>query len=153
MSKAILCPLTVVLLLGGCATWPQRPLSDAELTAVRAAQAFVCRHGLTAAGHPADLPVERIELFDGMYNDQALREHRKGMLEASAFGVAHPTEDNSTDYYVHFRVRSHAQSYRDILVVDGVAVRLSHGNPGPEYASSTNFARHGQSSPAPACKG
>jgi len=101
-----------------------------ELEAVHSAEAFVLRNGYTNAGHPEDLPVLAVEIFDGFSTDQELLEQRRGQLEPQAIGV----EDRGEGaYWVYFKSIGSPDRPRIVAVADGEAFQvfhMSYGKPG-----------------------
>jgi hypothetical protein len=90
---------------------------------VRAAEAFIARHGYSAAGHPPNLPVEVAEVLDPLSTPEQLVKDRKGQLENNAFGVAGAGNDA---YYVYFHALGNASDFRAVLVQHGKAVQVVH---------------------------
>jgi hypothetical protein len=99
-----------------------------ELEAVRLAEAFVLRNGYTVAGHPADLPVQRVSIFDVLESDDELIKSRKGLLEAHAIAVEQRAPDA---FWVYFPEAGHKDSPRIVYVSGGEALQLFHQSYGP----------------------
>ena len=107
-------------------------ISALEAKAVQAAEAFIVRNGYVAAGHPKDLPVQHVEIFDGFASDAELIEQRKGELRPSAIGIEHKDEGV---YWVYFATIGRPNHPRIVVVKDGKAWQLFHqsyGPPGPQ---------------------
>jgi hypothetical protein len=64
------------------------PISAAERRAIATAEAYVARHGYTAAGHPPDLPVLQTDIWDRLLGSEGATAARRDRLQAKAFGVA-----------------------------------------------------------------
>jgi len=98
-------------------------ISPQELQAVHSAEVFVARNGYTTAGHPKDLPVQPVEIFDGLSSDQELIDQRQGQLKPNAIGV----EDKDRDvYWVYFESIGRPHSPRIVVVADGEAFQVFH---------------------------
>ncbi len=87
------------LLLGVCATLLLSACSwqtAAETPELREAQSaldqFLRRHGFTEAGHPDDLPVQHVSLWDGLSGDAEIKRERKASLSGSPFCVLQPAK-------------------------------------------------------------
>ena len=120
--------LLLILLLSGCASMAARELTRQEQEAVRVAEAFVSRNGYTAAGHPADLPVQRVSIFDALESDDELIKSRKGLLGARAIAVE---QKDPNVFWVYFPETGHKDSPRIVFVRDGEAQQLFHQSYGP----------------------
>jgi hypothetical protein len=122
--------LPTILLLAVVAGCQTVVVSEPELQAVRAAEALVTRSGYTVAGHPKDLPVQPVEIFDGMSSDQELIDQRRGQLVPSALGI----EDRGEGvYWVYFESLGRPDSPRIVAVANGEAFQvfhMSYGRPG-----------------------
>ena len=107
-------------------------ISPSEAQAVQAAQAFVARNGYSSSGHPNNLPVQHVEIFDGIASDAELIEQRRGMLEPNAIGI----EDKGQGaYWVYFATTGRSDHPRIVVVEDGKAWQVFHqsyGPPGPQ---------------------
>jgi hypothetical protein len=116
--------LSVIAVLGaGCFAMRMHTLSPREVTAVASAEAFIARHGYTAAGHPPDQPVQNVEVLDPVASETELVRWRRDTLEPHAFGIA---QIDSRAYYVLFH-RTHSDpGFRAVLVQDSAAVQVVH---------------------------
>ncbi|MCI4569042.1 hypothetical protein [Lysobacter sp. CFH 32150] len=110
--------------LTSCASTRPITLTPDTLSVVASAEAFVLRHGLTAAGHPKDLPVERIELLEGFgfESDQDLIKKRLNWVEPKAFAV----DREGRDWFVLFRTTSGDNCNVAIVVTGGKAWKQMH---------------------------
>ena len=125
-SVAIFAIATAVLsALTSCASTQPVRLTQDTLDVVSAAEAFVLRHGLTAAGHPKDLPVERIELLEryGFESDQEILTKRLNWIEPRAFAV----DRDGADWFVLFRTTDGENCPVAIVVTGGKAWKQMHG--------------------------
>ena len=86
-------------LLAGCSAENRRPLAPGAIDAVAIAERFVVRHGFTKSSQPADLPVERVSLYDGLFGKEETLAGRKGLLQPRAVCVRRLSE---TEYSVLF---------------------------------------------------
>lgn len=111
--------------LASCAATRSDQLSEKEILAVGSAEEFIARHGYTAAGHPSDLPVEKVESMDIVAEPEQLVEWRRNTLERDAFGIT-PCLCDTDAYYVFFHRIHHADGFRGVLVQDGQAVQVVH---------------------------
>ena len=120
--------LLLALLLSGCSSLNTRALNSQQQDAVRAAEAFVVRNGYTAAGHPANLPVQRVSIYDAFHSDEELIKSRKGLLETHAIAVEQKT---SEAIWVYFPEVGQKDTPRIVLVSNGKAIQLFHQSYGP----------------------
>lgn len=104
---------------------PFRSRMEEEAQAITAAESFVARHGYTAAGHPADQPVEQVELLDIGRSDADLVRTRRDTLEPHAFGIG---AAGPHQYNVLFHL-THAPGFRVVVVKGSVAVQVVHSTP------------------------
>jgi hypothetical protein len=120
--------LPTILLLVAITGCQSVVISASELEAVRAAEALVTRSGYTIAGHPTDLPVQPVEIFDGLSSDQELIDQRRGQLVPNALGV----EDRGEGvYWVYFESIGRPHSPRIVAVAGGEAFQVFHMSYGP----------------------
>jgi hypothetical protein len=63
------------------------PPTSGERTAIASAEAFVLRHGYTAAGHPRGLPIVAVDAAERERTTEDRVKSRNGLLKARAFGV------------------------------------------------------------------
>jgi hypothetical protein len=70
-------------------------LRDAE----SALDQFLLRNGYTEAGHPDDLPVQHVSLWDGMSTDEEIKKSRKASLKGRPFCVLQPAEYPYTFFF------------------------------------------------------
>jgi hypothetical protein len=75
------------------------PLTDAERRAIQVAETFVARNGYTVAGHPENLPVLNNDILDGLFSAEALKERRRGTLQARAFGISYRPPQSFLVYF------------------------------------------------------
>ena len=120
--------LLLILLLSGCASITARGLTPRESEAVRVAETFVVRHGYTVAGHPPNLPVQRVSIFDVFRSDDELVKERKGLLEARAVAVENK---GGNVFWVYFPEIGQSDSPRIVFVRDWEAEQLFHQSYGP----------------------
>jgi hypothetical protein len=80
-------PTAFALVVGACATNRTASLTPELEAVLSTANEFVRRNGYTVAGHPSDLPVQRVELYDSMKNDKELVEERRNKLSSIPFAV------------------------------------------------------------------
>ena len=83
----IVAALAVTLFLSACVSAGSEKVSPELVEAVARAEQFVARHGFTAAGHPTDLPVQRISLYDGLFGEEQTLADRRGLLRPEAVCV------------------------------------------------------------------
>ena len=107
------------LLLSSCGSFGPVTPSRATDRAVAAAEAFVLRHGLTAAGHPENLPVQRIEYMEGLgsESDADLVKKRLNWVRPHAFAV----DKQGNDWFVLFKTTSGDDCTVAIVVSRGEA--------------------------------
>ncbi|MBH9554033.1 hypothetical protein [Inhella gelatinilytica] len=116
--------VSMVVLIAACASLGStRELTNEENGAVKSAEKFVVRHGLTAAGHAADLPVENIEVMDQFTDRDQLVKHRRGMVEETAFGIASVAPHV---YWVLFNRPGDPKEFKAIRVEGVNAIQLVH---------------------------
>lgn len=101
------------MILMSCAAMPSHQITTKEVQAVTSAEAFISRHGYTSKGHPKDLPVEDVEVMDGLATPEELIERRRNTLEPIAFGVT-PCVCEADAYYVFFYRINHADGFRGV---------------------------------------
>ena len=118
----------VVLVLAGCASVPAGPLPPSEAKAIQAAETFVARNGYTVSGHPPDLPVLRVEIFDFLSSDTELIKNRKGELGPAAIAVQ--AFDDAT-YWVYFPTLGDPENPRIVFVKNGEPQQVFHQSYGP----------------------
>jgi hypothetical protein len=116
--------LSLLLVLSGCTTTPVTQRDQLPWAAISAAEAYVARNGYTSVGHPKDLPVERVEIFDALSNQDQIVAARKNTLEPLAFGIQ--PISGGRDFYVLFRMVEHSDRYRAVLVQQGLPVQVLH---------------------------
>lgn len=117
--------LVLILTVMSCAASRVRPLDQRGLQAINAAEAFVARHGYTIAGHPADKPVENVEVLDPLATPEELVAWRRATLEARAFGIV--KGDDGDSFYVLFRrLGGPDAGFRAVLVQATEAVQVVH---------------------------
>jgi hypothetical protein len=126
MKRIAAIVLLAVALTSTCLAADTRALSAEETAAIAAAESFVARHGYTAAGHPADRPVQHVELLDVGMSDADLVRHRQDTLEPHAFGIA---TAGTHQYSVLFHLTHNAPGFRVVFVKDAVAVEVVHSTP------------------------
>lgn len=115
--------LAVSLAAVGCTSQKTVALSPELLADVKAAEAFVVRYGFTGKGHPANQPIERIEVFDSMSNGSDLAKRRENTIFTSAFAV----DVMDGKVIVLFRSADPSQDCAyGVGVSGGVAIRLFH---------------------------
>ena len=83
--------LFATLLLPAC-SWQTAANTLESREAESALNQFLLRNGYTEAGHPADLPVQHVSLWDGMSTDQEIKKSRKASLNGRPFCVLQPAE-------------------------------------------------------------
>ena len=110
--------LTACASLGG-----SRPLTETERAAVQSAETFIARHGYTAAGHPAGLPVENVEVLDPIASRDDLVQWRKNTTEPKAFGIAEAAPGVS---WVLFHWPGQPDNFRAVRVEGSSAVQVVH---------------------------
>ena len=115
--------LIAALATSSCAALPVTPNEESKWAAVVAAEAFVARHGYTAAGHPPDQPIVSAEIFDILSSPNALVASRNNTLERRSFGLR-SVGDN--DHYVLFRMTQDSEKCRVVLVQKEKAVQMLH---------------------------
>ncbi len=122
--------LALLVILVSSSGYQSVLISPPELEAERVAEDFVARNGYTSAGHPKDLRVKAVEIFDGLSSDRELIEQRRGQRGPNAIGV----EDRGGDvYWVYFESIGRPDKPRIVAVIDGEAVQvfhMSYGKPG-----------------------
>ena len=116
--------LILLLALSGCSTTPVTHQDQLPWAAAVAAEAFVARNGYTSAGHPKNLSVERVEIFDALSNQDQIVASRKNTLEPQAFGIQRISSGRG--FYVLFRMVEHPDRYRAVLVQQGQPVQVLH---------------------------
>ena len=80
-----------MLFLSAC-SWPTTS-DTAELREAESSLAqFLSRNGYTEAGHPDELPVQHVSLWDGLSTEDELKKIRKGSLVGRPYCVLLPTE-------------------------------------------------------------
>ena len=127
--------LFVVAALTACATLE---ISSSEAEAVQVAEAFVDRNGYTNAGHPERVPVQHVEIFDGLASDAELVERRRGQLEPDAIGI----EDKGEGvYWVYFATIGRPNHPRIVVVQDGRAWQVFHQSYGPPGSEMKRIPR------------
>ena len=126
MKRIATVMLLAVALTAACLAADTRALSAEEADAITAAESFIARHGYTAAGHPADQPVQHVELLDVGMNDADLVRHRRDTLEPHAFGIG---TAGPHQYNVLFHLTHNAPGFRVVFVKDSVAVEVVHSTP------------------------
>lgn len=118
-----LAALLIVLLLAGCTAVTRKPQSAGALEAMKKAEQFVVRHGFTAAGHPPDLPMERVSLYDGIFGLNAVVAQRKGLLQPRAVCVRHV---EGAEYSVMFESAKDAGEYWFVVLPPEGSAWLGH---------------------------
>ena len=126
MTHSATVGLLVIALTSACLASDTRVLSAEEVAAVTAAESFIARHGYTSAGHPADQPVQDVELLDFGMSDADLVRRRRDTLEPRAFGIA---TEGPHAYSVLFHRTHHASGFRVVFVKDSIAVEVVHSTP------------------------
>ena len=90
-QKNLILVVCAILILPAC-SWQ----TAADTSELREAQSmldqFLLRHGFTEAGHPDDLPVQHVSLWDGLSDDEELKKNRKATLSGPPFCVLKPAE-------------------------------------------------------------
>ncbi len=116
--------LLFALALTACASLSSsRPPTETELAAVQSAEAFVARHGYTAAGHPAGLPIENVEVLDPIASRDDLVKWRRNTMEPKAFGIAEAAPGVS---WVLFHGPGQSNGFRAVRVEGTNAVQVVH---------------------------
>ena len=116
--------LLMALSLTACASLGiSRSLTNTEFAAVQSAETFIARHGYTAAGHPAGLPVENVEVLDPIASRDDLVKWRKGTMEPKAFGIAEAAPNVS---WVLFRWPGEPEDFRAVRVEGTTAAQVVH---------------------------
>ena len=126
----------MLLALLGCRSAPTRGLTSKELQAIQAAEWFVVRNGYTEAGHPANLPVQHVSIFDVFETDQELIKNRKGLLQSCAIAVKR-VKHNA--FWVYFP-ETDAKDPRIVYVYGGEAEQLFHQSYGPVDSKAKQVA-------------
>jgi hypothetical protein len=108
--------------IAGCAT-----ISAEEMTAVRAAEAFIVRHGFTDTPHPQNQPVEMVKLLDPVApSAQDLLKERQGSLQPKAIGFVR--ESHRGSYSVLFRSSNDPKEVLGVWVEGGRATQFIHSS-------------------------
>jgi len=116
--------LIFVLTMTACASLgSSRPLTEEERAAVQSAETFIARHGYTAAGHPAGVPVENVEVLDPIASREDLVQWRKNTMESKAFGIAEAAPGVS---WVLFHWPGQPKDFRAVRVEGTSAVQVVH---------------------------
>ncbi len=114
----------IATVLAACASHGEiRELSAKELSAVQSAEEFIARHGYTAAGHPANLPVINVEVLDPLVSRENLIKERYDTMEPKAFGIAKAAPSAS---WVLFHYPRNPDEIRAVLVKETTAVQVVH---------------------------
>jgi hypothetical protein len=113
--------LTLLLAVLGAAQ-AQSAGPDSAEEAAQQAEAFVLRHGFTAAGHPMDQPVENVSLFDMLSSRKDLVAHRRGSLEAHATCV----RPHAKGFSVLFRSTHEKDRYLFVALEPGERPYVGH---------------------------
>ena len=100
-----------------------RELTFSELSSVQSAEAFIARHGYTSEGHPANLPVENVEVLDALSAGEDLVKWRRGTMEPKAFGIAKAAPGIS---WVLFRWPGEPDEFRAVRTEETTAVQVVH---------------------------
>jgi hypothetical protein len=116
--------LLIAMALAACTSHGGvRELTAKELSAVHSAEAFVSRHGYTAAGHPPHLPVENVEVLDPLASREDLVKWRHGTMESKAFGIAKAAPSVS---WILFHRPGEPDELRAVRVEETTAVQVVH---------------------------
>lgn len=116
--------LFIAMALSACTSHGDvRELTAKELSAVQSAEAFIARHGYTAEGHPANLPVENVEVLDPLASRKDLVKWRRGTMESKAFGIAKAAPGVS---WVLFHWPGEPDEIRAVRVEETTAVQVVH---------------------------
>ncbi|NCT66870.1 MAG: hypothetical protein GXC76_04395 [Rhodanobacteraceae bacterium] len=111
----------LLLMAGASVAQPDGfPASAAD--AARQAERFIARHGFTDAGHPADLPVENVSLYDMLRSRAELVAQRKGSLKSEAACV----RSDEVRYSVLFQSTQHPQDYFFVAFNPDAAPYVGH---------------------------
>jgi hypothetical protein len=125
MSSRYLALILFAASLSCCADF--RVSEPDRLTSVSIAEEYIYRHGYTSAGHPPDLPVERVELFDILGGDPLdLASSRKDTLEPRSFAIATDREGNQLALFL---LTHGLRCFRAVLVQNGEATAILEATP------------------------
>ena len=112
-----------LLLLAGASVAQPRGFPTSAADAARQAEQFIARHGFTDAGHPTDLPVENVSIYDMLRSRAELVAQRKGSLHPQAACVR---SDDKVRYSVLFQSTRHPQDYFFVAFNPDAAPYVGH---------------------------